>query len=109
MAAAGPGIDMDTIYTRDYDLDGSSLEEYVEKLAILTHIFSREFQCFAMTNTDEHKPSELLDTMWNGAFANHDLSEADLAQLFERVNAPYREKLVSLFEHELRRVGKMPG
>ena len=60
-------------------------------------------------NQHPHNSSELLDNLWHGAFANQNHSEADLFQLFERVNAPYREKLVSIFEDELRRVGEMPA
>ena len=108
MAAAGFGIDMDSIYSREYDLDGSSLEEQLEKLAILTHIYSREFQTFTMTNQDQNKSSELLKNLWHGAYAKGH-SEADLFSMVERVNAPYRDKLVSLYEDELRRVKDMPA
>ena len=37
--------DVDAIYTREFaEVMASPLEEQIEKLAILTHIFSREFQ-----------------------------------------------------------------
>ena len=52
--------EIDEIYQRNYDLSGSSLTESIEKLAILSHIFSREFQNFTSMNKDEHSPSEIL-------------------------------------------------
>ena len=42
--------DIDQIYTREYNLEGTTLDEQMEKMAILTHIFSRELQSFINFN-----------------------------------------------------------
>ena len=39
------------------------------------------------------KEAELLELMWNGAYASSGLSEAELLDLFTKVNQPYREAL----------------
>lgn len=56
----GTLTDIDQIYSRQYNLDGSSLEEQIEKVAILTHLYSREMQNFVNFNQDEHKESKLV-------------------------------------------------
>lgn len=79
-------------------------------MAILTHLYSREMQNFVNFNQEEHKKSDLVQTLWNGAYSNNQtLSEKELHALFYRVNQPYREKLNNLFDTELRRVKDMPA
>lgn len=80
-------------------------------MAILTHLYSREMQNFVNFNQVEHKESELVQTLWNGAYSKDQspLSEKELHALFYRVNQPYREKLNNLFDTELRRVKDMPA
>ena len=46
--------------------------------------------------------------MWHGAFADTEVSQSELKQIFLKVNQPYREKLSALFEEELTRVKDMP-
>jgi len=61
-------------------------------------------------NDNEHKSSELIKLLWNGAYVNQGVqTEAELSQTFQRVNQPYRERLISFFEDELRRVKDMPA
>ena len=39
----------------------------MEKCAILTHIFNRDFQLYL-----EYSPNELAEFMWHGQFKNED-------------------------------------
>lgn len=75
----------------------------------MTHIFSREFQDITNLNQAEDKPSELLNLLWNGRFADELPSEASLQRLFLEKNASYREILMSAYSDELRRVKNMPA
>lgn len=93
--------EFDEIYTREYsNLD--ALEQMVEKLVILTHIYSREFQIYV----DKGHGKTLLEQLWNGHFKDE---EVDLANLFEKVNQPYRQKLVGLMHEDLARLKDMPA
>ena len=58
--------DFDVIYRRDYDLANSSFEEIVEKLVILTHMYSPELQMFINHGSD----IELIEHLWNGRFVD---------------------------------------
>lgn len=62
--------EVDDIYTRQYDLQGSTLDEQMEKMAILTHIYSRELQSFINFNKETDKESELAHLLWNGAYSS---------------------------------------
>ena len=78
--------DFDDIYKREYDLSNCSFEEMVEKLVILTHMFSTEPQMYVNHGSD----AELIENLWNGHFS--DKSE-QFASAFRAANQPYRERL----------------
>ena len=54
----------------------------MEKMVILTHIYTRELQSFLNYNRSADKPSELAQLLWNGAYASEVESEADLFEVF---------------------------
>ena len=69
----------------------------IEKLVILTHMFSRECQQFMNYGLGD----ELMSHMWNGHFRSEG---NNVANDFARVNQAYRDKLRNFWFGELERV-----
>ena len=57
--------DFEDVYSRDFSELDEGLDVLLKKLAILTHIFSRDFQLFVEYGRSE----DLLESMWDGRFA----------------------------------------
>ena len=54
--------DIDEVMPREFeDMTDSSLEEMVEKMAIITHLFSREFELYKNYN----QGANVLKSMWS--------------------------------------------
>jgi len=53
------------VFLREYEI-GETLEEQIEKMVILTHLFSRDFQLFL----DYGHSKDLKDHLWKGRFAD---------------------------------------
>jgi hypothetical protein len=85
---------------KNKDAVEDDLETMLEKLAILTHIYDREFQL----QVNHGHGATLLRRLWAGKFAD-DINDTNLvAQVFERVNQPYRQKLKKTFDWSLEKL-----
>ena len=58
---------IDEIYRREYEVGADELRELVEKMVILTHMYSREFQIGVMSGFG----ADLFSEMWNGVLKKH--------------------------------------
>lgn len=73
--------EFEEIFKRKYD-PNLNFEELLEKMVILTHIVSREFQLYI----DHGNCETFLEEMWNGQFKH----ESNLEERFYQKNLPYR-------------------
>ena len=74
------------VYHRNFSELDEGLESLMEKMVILTHLYSREFQLF----TAYGQADTLKASLWGGRFSDQD---SDLAAMFNKANEPYREEL----------------
>ena len=56
--------EFDAIFARQFELENQNFDEMIEKVVILTHMFSTEFQKYV----DCGQGAELMEHMWNGHF-----------------------------------------
>ena len=89
------------IFNRKYEDIESSVEIMLEKCAILTQLFSRDFYLY-LTSIANHK---LQTIMWNGSFKECD----NLLEIYKARNEPYRKILQDLFDSEQDRYKEMPA
>ena len=94
--------EFDSIFTRSFELENQNFDEMIEKIVILTHMFSTEFQKYM----DCGQGPELMEHMWNGHFIQED---GNVANAFENANQSYRQQLTNFWFGELERVKHMPA
>ena len=58
--------EFDEIYLRKFDHLDENVDTMIEKMAILTHIFNREFQMYLECNQEQN----LMSKFWNGKYAD---------------------------------------
>lgn len=80
------------IFNRKYEDIESSIEIILEKCAILTQLFSRDFYLY-LTSIANHK---LQSIMWDGSFKEC----GNLLEIYKVRNEPYRKILQDLFDSE---------
>ena len=56
--------DFDEIYARKFNLEDAEFDTMIEKLAILTHMFSLEFSHFLKSGN-----TEVMEHMWDGRYS----------------------------------------
>ncbi|CDW83616.1 UNKNOWN [Stylonychia lemnae] len=98
-------LEFDEIYSREFGPQNKPpLDEILEKLAILTHIFSREAQLYIQNGQQQ----SLFDQLFNGIYAE-EIKERNIQQEFTQINMPYRLRLQKLYNNEIIRWGQVPS
>ena len=80
--------------------DEEGLENLIEKLVIISHLYDREFRHYL------DRGANPLKTMFNKKFANYDINK--VRNLFYQINAFYVQELETLFLSDMARIEKVP-
>jgi uncharacterized protein YnzC (UPF0291/DUF896 family) len=92
--------------TTDFgSMPDSSLEEMIEKLCIITHLFDREFDHYKNYNNGD----TVLKTLWDQKFKNEDITNQKIKEMYEKANQPYREILQQSFKDDLNTLKIIPA
>ena len=89
--------EFDEIYNRKFDIEETKFETMMEKVVILSHMFSLEFQKFVKSGNG----GEILEHMWDGHYSDHC---DNIYSAFARINQPYKDQLQHFWFGELERV-----
>lgn len=99
--------EIDEIYTRQFDhLSGSyrQLEDLLEKMAILQHLFSDQFAKYVRFG----HAKDMLDHFWHGIFTEHnDLTNEQIVAIYKKVSKKYHERVRTTFLNDLERLQEL--
>ena len=81
---------------KEAKIDLKSLEEYLEKIAILSHLINKEFIFYLAVGNNP------LKVMFGGKFAN--FPDNLVTEIFNKINNVYQSELEKLFFDDLKRI-----